>query len=74
MRKVKQYFGGKLDGALVSSWMKEKKHIIGLVEFFCSGIGEISLERNFEGSTSYFLVDNIPLMGSLIEGISTERQ
>ena len=55
VRKVKQYFGGKLDGALVSSWMKEKKHIIGLVEFFAVVLARYHWNEILKGRRPIFL-------------------
>lgn len=31
---TKQYFGGRLDGNLVKSWLDGKKHIVGLLELY----------------------------------------
>ena len=72
--KARQYFGGKLDDNLVESWLKGKKHIIGLVELYAVVLARYHGNEILKGRRVIFFVDNIPSMRSLIKGTSTERQ
>ena len=71
---TRQYFGGRLDGSLVSRWMDGKKHFIGLVELYAVVLARYHWDIFLKGRRVIFFVDNIPSMRSLIKGTSSERE
>ena len=66
---TRQYFGGRLDGSLVTRWMDGKKYIFGLAELYAVVLARYHWDIFLKGRRVI-----IPSMRSLIKGTSSERE